>query len=707
MNSALQLPAIDLEHVVLFIERLCGDPAKATFQTFPDGKTGSAKPQIIHGTDPKAIDKLCDLNAQGSGVFVMVNQGDGKGRKAENVGTVRALFVDLDGAPVEPVFDAGMPAHIWVESSTGRYHAYWLVSDCSLEQFPPIQKAIAARFDGDKAVNDLPRVMRVPGFLHQKKEPFLSRLLEASDAPPYTVAQIVEGLQLSPFLYPPDDKELSSAKKSAEATGHRPGDDYNRRVSWSDVLTPTGWNLKIVRSDGTELWLKPGKQGQQSATANHAGSDLLFCFSDTAGLPVREGLSKFATFAHLYHGGDFGAAARELARQGYGDAAPERETAGKERTATLWPSPIDMRRLSALEPSPPKFIMQDWLPCGYATLFAGHGGIGKSGIALMLAVCIAMGLPFFGIPVERCRVLYLSCEDREGVLHWRLARICAHLGITLADLTGWLEIIDLVGHDTILYQPGRDRSPLTAAYEELRSKMESLSTQILFVDGISDTYDGNENARAEVKAYINALLALISADDGAVVLVGHVSKPSTVNKTSEGYSGSTGWHNSVRARWYLYPETKAADDNRQDRTGKLILELQKSNLGPTDRAVMFEWDDAAGLYAGREMEEESNFDRNYRDREERDGILAGLKACKDHVPAATSGQRTAYHVLSVQPNFPKSLLAGNASRKRFWRHVEVLRAMGLVEESCITRSDRHKMRVIAATDKACGDAGNA
>ncbi len=36
-----------------------------------------------------------------------------------------------------------------------------------------------------------------------------------------------------------------------------------------------------------------------------------------------------------------------------------------------------------------------------------------------------------------------------------------------------------------------------------------------------------------------------------------------------------------------------------------------------------------------------------------------LKACKDHVPAATSGQRTAYHVLSAQPNFPESLRAGN------------------------------------------------
>ncbi|MCK6385688.1 MAG: AAA family ATPase, partial [Rhodocyclaceae bacterium] len=67
--------------------------------------------------------------------------------------------------------------------------------------------------------------------------------------------------------------------------------------------------------------------------------------------------------------------------------------------STEWPASLDLEVLAEREPEPPKFIVPDWLPCGYATLLAGHGGVGKSGIALTLAVCIAAGVPFFGLHV--------------------------------------------------------------------------------------------------------------------------------------------------------------------------------------------------------------------------------------------------------------------------------------------------------------------
>ncbi len=235
---------------------------------------------------------------------------------------------------------------------------------------------------------------------------------------------------------------------------------------------------------------------------------------------------------------------------------------------TGWPEPIDLLILDQMESTPPRFIMEPWLPCGYATLFAGHGGVGKSGIALVLAVCIGLGIPFFGMPVERRRVLYLSCEDRTEILHWRLSRICAYLGIKIADLSGWLDLIDLVGQDTILYRSGRERSSLHG-FSNLSQRIHSSRSQVLFVDGISDTFSGNENDRAEVKGYVNNLLALISPDDGAVIMVGHVAKLTANNMSREGYSGSTGWHNAVRARWYLYPESKA-EHAYSDEIGRLI-----------------------------------------------------------------------------------------------------------------------------------------
>lgn len=362
---------------------------------------------------------------------------------------------------------------------------------------------------------------------------------------------------------------------------------------------------------------------------------------------------------------------------------------------SLWPPALDLESLSEKTPEPPKFIIPDWLPCGYATLFAGHGGVGKSGIALHLAVCIAAGQPFFGLDVQQRRVLYLSCEDRESVLHWRLARIAAHLGISLASLRGKLEIIDLVGADTIMWEKTREGN-LQAPWFELAKRMRTYTTEVLFVDGITDTYGGNENAKPEVKSFIRCLMKLIEPERGAVVLIGHIAKPSAGQATTEGYSGTTGWHNSVRARWYLYPETEANDEGSRTKTGELVLELQKSNLGQTDQTMRFNWDNGSHLFIGQSASL-SAFDRKHQEREEHRGILTALKAASD-VPAATTGRRTAYHVLSARPEFPQTLKNGKGSVRRFWRHIEELRAMGLIQENEIRRADRHYVRTLSLSD---------
>lgn len=175
-----------------------GEPV--TFQTFADSKGNQPLTRILHGTLEQHGARLAHLNSQGAGVFVMVNAGDGRGRKAENVKGIRALFVDLDGAPLEPVMTASLKPQIVVESSPQRFHAYWLVRDCSLDEFTLLQAAIAAQFGGDPVVKDLPRVMRVPGFLHQKGEPFLTRIHETNRLAPYGVEEIVNGLELASLM---------------------------------------------------------------------------------------------------------------------------------------------------------------------------------------------------------------------------------------------------------------------------------------------------------------------------------------------------------------------------------------------------------------------------------------------------------------------------------------------------------------------------
>ncbi len=168
-------PQPNLEEAARFLEAF---PGNHTFMTIAERRGAAGGPRVLHGDLGGKADILLAANKTGHGIFFTPNETDGKGRKTENIIRVRSVFVDLDGGKLGPVENFKLKPNIIIESSPGKYHAYWLTDEVQLEWFTQIQTSIAARFDGDKAVKDLPRVMRVPGFLHQKAEPFLTRILE-------------------------------------------------------------------------------------------------------------------------------------------------------------------------------------------------------------------------------------------------------------------------------------------------------------------------------------------------------------------------------------------------------------------------------------------------------------------------------------------------------------------------------------------------
>lgn len=358
-----------------------------------------------------------------------------------------------------------------------------------------------------------------------------------------------------------------------------------------------------------------------------------------------------------------------------------------------WPKPIDLGSLARTRPRPPQWIVQSWMPSGYATLLSGHGGTGKSAVALHLAACIALGLPWYGLTTYQRRVLFVSCEDRVDVLHWRLWHICNHLGACIDDLSGRLDVIDLVGHDAVMWsEDALRKGGRPSALDELQETMSATTADVLVIDGISDSFAGSEINRAHVRAYIAGMLSMIDPVRGAVLLIGHVDKATAIGgRTANGYSGSTAWNNSVRARWYLYPEPASPG-------GGLVLEQQKANLGPADQRIRLLWDKEAHLFTGALVTQEAATDQIAREQRERDSILAAMRAVMasgHYVPTATAGQRTSYHVLSARPEFDKvGMSPDKAGRRRFFDHIEVLRQLGEICEGTTTRADRHKTSVL-------------
>ena len=139
----------------------------ATFQLF-NKRTNTSRIAHTKLTNA-ALDKLCEANRAGSNVTMMINEGDGEGRAAENVTGVTAVFIDTDGAcTLDTVMASLVLPHLVVESSPGKFHAYWRIDGLPRCLFRNVQKQLARQYRTDESVCDLPRVMRVPGMRNWK-----------------------------------------------------------------------------------------------------------------------------------------------------------------------------------------------------------------------------------------------------------------------------------------------------------------------------------------------------------------------------------------------------------------------------------------------------------------------------------------------------------------------------------------------------------
>jgi RecA-family ATPase len=99
-----------------------------------------------------------------------------------------------------------------------------------------------------------------------------------------------------------------------------PGDDYNQRTSWEEILEPLGWK-KIYKEREATLWRRPKKNEGISASTNYGGYDTFYVFSTSTTFEAGKSYSKFAVYAHLHHNDNFKHAAEALRFKGYGGPA--------------------------------------------------------------------------------------------------------------------------------------------------------------------------------------------------------------------------------------------------------------------------------------------------------------------------------------------------------------------------------------------------
>jgi hypothetical protein len=259
--------SFDRRETKRFLDALCGGDCGDkvfTFQTFSDEKNDGALAKTWSDTfSRETAADMERLNRAGAGIFVTVNETDGKGRKNKNVTAVRAPFVDLDGSPIEPVQGWCLKPYIIVESSSNKYHAYWRHDgSVKLEHFKQLQLKLALKFNGDTSVHDLPRVMRLPGAWHQKNKeaPFQTRIVSIDDnAPAYSISDLEVALidvKVPEHMFAKPKGERKQKERCRDAREWLNQEALHRIEDWAPQFFPCGY---------------VGSQGEWRVPANDLG----------------------------------------------------------------------------------------------------------------------------------------------------------------------------------------------------------------------------------------------------------------------------------------------------------------------------------------------------------------------------------------------------------------------------------------------------
>lgn len=225
-------------------------------------------------------------------------------------------------------------------------------------------------------------------------------------------------------------------------------------------------------------------------------------------------------------------------------------------------------------------------PAKNVTLLSGDGGVGKSLLALQLAVAVASNSRWLDIEVRPGAVVYFNAEDDLQEIHARIFDICDADGIDIGPLTN-LHVTSLAGEDAVLATEDGKKGRMipTEIYRQLEAKLDDVQPALLVIDNLADTFSGNENSRPLAKQFISHLRHLAMKYDCVVVLLGHPSLSGL--SSGSGLSGSTAWNNSVRARLYLQTVKNSGDQVADDTIRELVV--MKSNYSAKGQPIGLQW----------------------------------------------------------------------------------------------------------------------
>lgn len=565
-----------------------------TFQTFGDREKSNKLVKVLHGTLDECRPELERLNQQGAGVFFTVNETDGRGRQESNITRVRALFADFDIVDHDRQFDYFLPPSYVVESSPGKHHAYWILSDeLPLYLFKQYQVALAEFLDSDPKVCDLPRVMRVPGFIHSKQGPFTVREV-AGQGRTYTVEELKKWLWI--------DDEIATV-------GGQQEDSEPSSATVGPIVYVKDCPDAATRFQELILDLSLAGEGERNNTLNRAAFEaygyvragrlykedvynaLIECSvdigltEDEADTTINSAIKKskpifsaIQLLPDLPDGPETDQDASELTEIG---------------TPIVW--------LSQLKNEKPDWLWKGYLCRSTLHMLVGKGGVGKTNTSVSIAAIVSCGGVFpDGTQLDRpMKVLYFTTEDDISMtVRPRLEAA----GACMENVGIINKVKD--GNKVVHFNPAKHMHLVT----EICLKA-GLDVGLVIIDPIVSAIQGDHNKNEEVRRGLEPVLQMAKTLKCAVLGISHVGKSKQGVDANERILGSSAFTNVARITLFAV-ETDNGDgtstrnfvkgkSNITSAKGGFKYSLELVNVGDIEEVTVVKW----GAYDDRSANE--------------------------------------------------------------------------------------------------------
>ena len=474
---------------------------------------------------------------------------------------------------------------------------------------------------GDPSNKPVCHPIRWPGSWHRKSEPVLCNIAVLNAATEIELDDALAALQLAA---PPEPR----AKISGADTAGGDSGDWHPLIN--SIITGASYHKSLV-----------------SLAARCTGSGM----HDGTAVKLLRAIMSASTAPHE--------ATRWLVRY---NAIPRIVSTAREKYAQanvppLGPLPFINMQSWDTTPAPSRpWAVTDRIPMNQPTLFSGEGAAGKTLVELQLCVAHVTGGDWLGGLPEPGPAIYFGAEDDSDELHRRLTAITDFYGIKFADLSaGGLHLLSFAGDDAVLAVPDRGGKIVpTPLFERLLEAATKIKPKHIGIDASADSFAGNEIDRSQVRQFVGLMRKLAIAANGSVVLLAHPSLTGISSGT--GLSGSTAWHNSVRARMLL---KSPARDSGDEQSGSDLRELSflKNNYGPLAESMVLRFRNGlflreAGQSALEKLARDQKIDETFLD------ILG--KLIKQNRPVSPSAHAPSNYAPKVFAGHPE----GKAYSKR-------------------------------------------